>query len=417
VRSSRALKRAGARRLATAYTLAELSDSVVAIALALLVLHKTGSTFWTAAYFIVAKALPAVVAPAITAALDRRAVVRVEWLYAGQAAGVAALCVLTEPAAVLPLAALAGSCAMPARSLTRAQIARRLVAVGLLREGNAVLNIAFAAAATVGAAAGGGLVALAGTRTALVVGAVAAIAAAPLGLGTRGRGTQGSSSGWRSELIAGLRYARSTPWVWDLISLEAIALVAFTLVIPVEVLYAERSLDVGATGYGALIAAWGAGILLGGLLFALLNRRGLILLAAFSTALIGCSYIGLAVSQTLLVACLIALAGGVGNGVQWVAVITALQEEVPDEFQARVVGLLDSAVTLAPVVAYTLGGLLAQTTSPRAAYAVAGAGALACAARFASRRPEASAAPPARAHQGETRGRTRARGEHPRSRA
>ena len=42
VSSSRALQRAGARRLATAYTLAELSDSLVAVALALLVLDKTG---------------------------------------------------------------------------------------------------------------------------------------------------------------------------------------------------------------------------------------------------------------------------------------------------------------------------------------------------------------------------------------
>lgn len=399
-----------------AYTLAELSDSVVAVALALLVLHTTGSTVWTVAYFIVAKALPAVVAPAITAALDRHALVRVESLYAGQAAAVAALCVLTDPVAALPLAALAGSCALPARSLTRAQIARRLVTAGLLRPGNAVLNIAFAAATTLGAAAGGGLVALGGTRTALVVGAVAAIAAAPLVVGTRGRGTERSSD-WRTELTSGLRYARSTPRVWHLISLEAVALIAFTLVIPVEVLYAERSLHAGATGYGALIAAWGAGILFGGLLFARVNRGRLIVLAAFSTALIGCSYIGLAASQTVLLACLISLVGGVGNGVQWVAVITALQEEVPDEFQARVVGLLDSAGTLAPVVAYTAGGLIAQALSPRAAYAVAGAGALACAARFATRRPEASPPPPVRAHQGETRGRRRARGEHPQPRA
>jgi MFS family permease len=416
VKSSRALKRAGARRLATAYTLAELSDSIVAVALALLVLDRTGSTFWTAAYFIVAKGLPAVLAPAITAALDRRAVVPVAALYAGQALPVAALCVLTDPAAALPLAAIAGTCALPARSLTRAQIARRLVAAGLLREGNAVLNIAFALAATVGAAAGGGLVAWAGTRTALIVGAIAAIAAAPLVVGTRGRGLQ-RSSGWRTELTSGLRFARSTPGIWDLISLEAIALVAFTLVIPVEVLYAERSLNVGATGYGALIAAWGAGILVGGLVFALLSRRRLIVLAAFATGLIGCSYIGLALSQTVVLACLIALAGGIGNGVQWVAVITALQEEVPDEFQARVVGLLDSAATLAPVIAYTVGGLLAQTLSPRAAYAVAGAGALACAARFARRRPEVTVPPPARVHQGEARGRARARGEHPQPRA
>jgi predicted MFS family arabinose efflux permease len=68
---------------------------------------------------------------------------------------------------------------------------------------------------------------------------------------------------------------------------------------------------------------------------------------------------------------------------------------VPDEYQARVVGLLDSAATLAPVAAYTLGGILAQTLSPRAAYAVAGAGALVCAAAFARQalRREARLAP------------------------
>ena len=414
--ATRALRSAGARRLATAYTLAELCDSIVSVALALLVLDKTGSAFWTAAYFMVAKALPALVAPAITAALDRRAVVRVDWLYAGQAAAVAAICVFPEPAAALPFAALAGTCALPARSLTRAQIARRLMAVDLLREGNAVLNIAFAAAATVGAAAGGGLVALAGTRATLIVGALAGLAAAPLVLGTRGRKGERLAS-WRGELRAGLSFARSTRGVWDLISLEAIALVAFTLVIPVEVLYAERSLDVGATGYGALIAAWGAGILLGGLGFAVLKSRRLIILAATSTALIGFSYIGLALSQTLVLACFIALAGGIGNGIQWVAVITALQERVPDEFQARVVGLLDSAATLAPVVAYTLGGVLAQSLSPRAAYAVAGAGALACAVAFATRGGEATPTPPPHDRRAETRGRTRARREHPRSRA
>lgn len=384
MRSSRALGRAGARRLATAYTLAELSDSLVAVALALLVLDETGSVFWTAAYFMVAKALPAVIAPMITAALDRRAVVRVEWLYAGQAAAFAVICALPEPAVALPLAAVAGGCALPARSLTRAQIARRLVSVGSLREGNAVVNIAFAAAATVGAAAGGALVALAGTRSALLAGAVSALAAAPLVIGTRGRGAR-ISAGWRAELRKGLRYARSTRGVWDLIWLEGAALVAFTLVIPVEVLYAERSLDVGATGYGALIAAWGAGILAGGLGFAVLRRGRLIVLAALSTAVIGCSYLGLAAAQTLPLACLIAFAGGAGNGIQWVAVVTALQERVPDEFQARVVGLLDSAATLAPVVAYTLGGLLAQSLSPRAAYGLAGAGALVCAVLFGRR--------------------------------
>jgi predicted MFS family arabinose efflux permease len=367
--------------LAGAYTLGELSDSLVAVGLALLVLHKTGSVAWTTAYFVLAKGLPALVAPAITAALDRHALARLEWLYGGQALLIGAMCVLTVPGFVLPMAALAASCALPARSLTRAQIARRLVRAGLLREGNAVVNIAFAAAATIGAAAGGAVVALAGYRATLIVGAVAVLAAAPLARGARGRDCV--AGGWREELRNGLGYARSTPGVRSLIWLEASALLAFTLVIPIEVLYAERSLDAGAAGYGALIAAWGAGIFVGGFAFAGLRRRPLLVLATASTCVIGASYIGLALVATLFVACVISFIGGAGNGIQWVAVVTALQELVPDEFQARVVGLLDSAATLAPVLAYTIGGALAQTLSPRAAYAVAGAGALMCAIAFA----------------------------------
>jgi MFS transporter len=381
VTEAHALRRAGARRLAGAYTLGELSDSLVAVGLALLVLHKTGSVTWTTVYFVLAKGLPALVAPTITAALDRHALVRLEWLYAAQAVLIGGMCLLTAPGFVLPMAALVASCALPARSLTRAQIARRLVNSGLLREGNAVVNIAFAAAATVGAAAGGALVAVVGYRAPLIVGAAAVLAAAPLVSGARGRGA--AAAGWRDELRNGLAYARSTPGVRALIWLETGALLAFTLVIPIEVLYAERSLGVGAAGYGALIAAWGAGIFVGGFAFARLRRQPLLLLATAATCVIGASYIGLALVGTLFVACVMSFIGGAGNGIQWVAVVTALQELVPDEFQARVVGLLDSAATLAPVVAYTIGGALAQTLSPRAAYAVAGAGALVCAAAFA----------------------------------
>lgn len=377
-----ALRRAGARRLAAAYALGELSDSLAAVGIALFVLDATGSVAWTTAYFIVAKGLPALIAPAITAALDRRAAARLGWLYGTQALLTGAICLLTSPAAVLPFAALAASAAIPARSLTRAQIARRLVHVGELREGNALVNVAFAAAATVGAAAGGGLVALAGSPAALAAGAVAALVALPLVRGTSGRGAV-TPANWWSELNEGLRFARTTRGVGSLLWLQAFALLAFTLVIPVEVVYAKRSLDAGAVGYGALIAAWGAGILVGGFGFALLRRHSLLMLAFASTGLIGLSYLGLAVATTLPIACLIAFAGGVGNGTQWVAVVTALQEAVPDALQARVVGLLDSAATLAPVLAYTLGGFLAQTLSPRAAYAVAGTVALVCAAAFA----------------------------------
>ena len=43
-----------------------------------------------------------------------------------------------------------------------------------------------------------------------------------------------------------------------------------------------------------------------------------------------------------MVACAFSVLGGAGNGIQWVAVMTALQEATPPEFQARMSGLLES---------------------------------------------------------------------------
>ena len=68
--------------------------------------------------------------------------------------------------------------------------------------------------------------------------------------------------------------------------------------------------------------------------------------------------------------------GGTGNGVQWVSVMTALQEATPRDYQARVVGLLESALAAMPGVGYLIGGVLTAAWSPRTAYAVAGIGTL-----------------------------------------
>jgi MFS family permease len=66
--------------------------------------------------------------------------------------------------------------------------------------------------------------------------------------------------------------------------------------------------------------------------------------------------------------------GGTGNGVQWVAVMTALQEAVEERYQARVAGLLESAAAAVPGIGYIIGGVLTATVSPRLAYAVSAFG-------------------------------------------
>ena len=61
----------------------------------------------------------------------------------------------------------------------------------------------------------------------------------------------------------------------------------------------------------------------------------------------------------IVVACLASVVGGLGNGVQWVALLTAVQELVPDAMQARVSGFLESLSAAMPGVGFLLGGVIA----------------------------------------------------------
>jgi predicted MFS family arabinose efflux permease len=97
---------------------------------------------------------------------------------------------------------------------------------------------------------------------------------------------------------------------------------------------------------------------------------------------IAAAYIGLALAPNITLACALSLAGGAGNGVQWVAVMTALQERVPDGLQVRVVGLLDAGAQLAPGLGFALGSILTAAVSARATYALAGGATLLAAAAF-----------------------------------
>jgi MFS family permease len=106
----------------------------------------------------------------------------------------------------------------------------------------------------------------------------------------------------------------------------------------------------------------------------MVKRRSPVGLIIVSTAAVGAAYLGMAVAGTLLVACLFSILGGAGNGVQWISVMTALQEATPVSLQARVTGLLESIGAAVPGIGFLIGGALATLGTPRTAYAVAGAG-------------------------------------------
>ena len=74
---------------------------------------------------------------------------------------------------------------------------------------------------------------------------------------------------------------------------------------------------------------WGVGAVLGSLVFARSVRRPLGAMLSAGTLAVGLAYVGFAAAPSLAVACIAALIGGLGNGVQWPSLISIVQRLTP----------------------------------------------------------------------------------------
>ena len=378
------LRQPGFGRLAAASLVNEIGNWLGEIALAVIVFDVTGSPVATAGLFVAMQFVPALATAPLIARLDalhtRRALALI---YATEAATFCALAAFATSAtfvlaAVLALAAIDGTLATAARARTRAASAAILEPVGLLREGNAILNIGFTVGAAAGPAMAGAVVAAAGAQVALLADAASFLFVAVL-LATCGAlpvAHQDAVKSWVARLRAGLAYVRERSALQRLLAAEGVAFIFFALVLPIEVAFAKDTLDAGDVGYGLLLGAWGVGMVLGSVLFSALRNTPLTILLVAGTLAIGVSYTATAAAPTLAFACAAAAIGGLGNGVQWVAVITAIQGLTEPVFQARVIALLESLASGLSGIGFLLGGVIAAIVSPRASFAVAGVGVL-----------------------------------------
>jgi MFS family permease len=370
-------------RLLGSYTVNDLGDSIGVVALSILVYDQTEAVAPTAGFFLIAKFLPALLATVLTAHLDRFGLRRtLPALYGIEAVVFALLAFLAADdrfflPLVLLLGAIDGTLAITGRGLTRGAVAVLLQPRDLLSEGNALMNLGFAASSVFGAALAGLLISAFGVSVALLVDAASFLAIAAILLVRELPDPEHEDrTPWRERFMDGLEFARDFRPVRTLLLGQALALVCFTVVVPIEVIYAKESLKTTDAGFGLMLSSWGAGIVIGSLLFLWLKSRVGLTMILISSAAVGFAYIGMSQAQTLAVACAFSVLGGAGNGVQWVAVMTQLQEATPSEFQARMSGLLESLGAAMPGVGFLLGGLIVTLGSPRTAFAVAGAGIL-----------------------------------------
>jgi hypothetical protein len=372
------------RRLLVAYCLNELAASIGAVALALLVYRRTGSALGAAAFFLCAEFVPAVVSPLFVAELDHQSAARVlGLLYALQAVLFLALAWLVGRFALVPVLGLSlinGVFAVTARVLARAAWTSFSRTAGLLREANAIINGSFSICFLVGPAVGGGIVALGGTVAALLTNAgayalISLIVATARDLPKASPERLSALNRVRSSIAI----ARKDRVIRQLLGLQAVGMLFFTISIPVEVVFAQRTLHAGPGGYGILLSAWGAGAIVGSALYArwrALPSRTVISLGAF---LLGAGFLIMALAPSLGVAIAGAAGAGVGNGIVFVAMRTVLQEATPERWLALILSLNESILLAVPGIGIVTGGAIAAIAGPRAAFAAGAAGSLAIA--------------------------------------
>ena len=416
------------RRIVAAYTINRLGTWFGYVALSLAVYQHTHSAVAVAALLVSGQALPAFLVPALVARIEassRRAELTALYLFEGLAT--AALAVLLWHfwlPAVLVLVLLDGTAALAASSLLRAEAARaardqlegpavdapdaagpragrpeagerrhapppsELKAGAEIqlaeRKANAALNLAFSATFVTGPALAGLLVAAAGGPVALLIDAASFLICGAMLIDLHPHVEEVEGASVRARLRAARQYINQVTVLRLLLIAEGAALVFFAADGSIEVPYATVTLNAGDGGYGLLLAAWGGGVVLGGLAFARVVRRPLGAMLSAGTLAVGLAYVGFAVAPSLLVACLAGLVGGAGNGVQWASMLSAVQQLTPQRLHGRMMGAVESIGALCPGIGLLLGGVLVAASTPRIAFLVIGLAATAMTAAFLS---------------------------------
>ena len=381
------------RRILFAYTVNELGTWFGYVALALAVYDRTHSAIAIAGLFVARGLLPALLAPVLVARTERSerrgGLAGLYLIEAALTVGLAALLWRFWLPGVLALVTLDGIAAVAATALVRAAAARVAieeagggVAAGTApaqaaadtaqRQANASLNFSFMIMLAVGPAIGAALVHAVGGPTTLLLDAGTFIVCAALLVGVHTYVEEMIESSVRARLAAAVRHISEVPQLRVLLITEAVAIVFFASVEPVEVIYARATLHAGALGYGLLLGIWGAGAALGAVVFARSVHRPLAPMLTGGTLLVGLAYLGFAAAPTLAIACVAAAVGGVGNGIQWPSLISAVQQLTPGGLQGRIMSAVGSMGALCPAIGFALGGSLVAIGSPRIAMGVAG---------------------------------------------
>ncbi len=334
------------------------------IALMVLVYERTQSTAAAAILLVCKQVIPGVLVPFAGSQLERYTLERaLVGALVVQSLSFATLAALGYGVPLLLVAGLAGLSGGVVRSCLRAGMACRLTDEEFAA-GSAILNVAVGVAGVAGPALAALVISASGAGTAL---AIASCVLLLLVVGTAGlslRSVGGGACPSDAEDSVQASHLPAIPLV-GLLALVALVMGVFSMDEPALLAFSEHSLAAGVGGYGAIVFAWGLGITAGGIVFTRLLHWSMLRIYSVATLVAAVGYIGMGFSPSIEVAIAFALLGGIGNGMDWVAVVTLVKQATPKGREVWAATRLEAISTAAPGIGILAGGLLADFASPR----------------------------------------------------
>jgi hypothetical protein len=392
------------RRVLVAYTVNRLGSWIGYVAIALVVFDHTHSALAVAGLLAAAEALPAFVVPVLVAWVEASPRnFELSGLYFFEAATTIAIVVLIGHfwlPGILFLAALDGWAALAASSLLRAgaaHLGREDLSSSIAKQRgervspdsdaeaekqvNAALSFGLSVSFLAGPVLGGIATAALGGGGALLLDAASFVACGLLLLDLRPHVEHARGEGVRTRLLAGWRHITGVATLRVLFLVQAIALTFVQAGSPIEVVYTKGTLRAGDTGYGLFVTVWGAGSMLGSVLFGR-AKGSLHLLLTLGILTLSAAFVWFWEAPSFAAACAGAFLGGVGNGITIPALMSAAQRSTPRHLQSVVIGATESLISVTLAGGLALGGGLVLLTSTRTTFLALGVGAAVVAISF-----------------------------------
>jgi MFS family permease len=249
-----------------------------------------------------------------------------------------------------------------------------VVGEGDLTRANSLVSGTYSLSIAVGPALGGLLVATVGVNAVFLLDAVTfLISAAFLSLIPLPRPQVSGDESFIRELRFGFVYLIGASVPLAIVVGDFLTVITTDVTIPAEVFLVKETFGAGAAGYGLLVSLWGAGMVAGSALTAVLGDRvrliPLYFLGIFVWAL---ALAGTGLSPTFALALGALTVAGISNGVENVVTDTILQTRVPDALLGRVFSVRFLSISTGEALAYPLGGLIVDAIGPQSTYLLTG---------------------------------------------